>query len=184
MNDKIYLCGAILFLWLLSSASASAQIASGGSYTIEKSVIAGGGASGATASAGGNYKIEGTIGQAAAGTKQQNVGITFQPGFWNAASALAPTAAEVTIGGRILTADGRGIRNVSVTLTSGSGEIRTAVSGESGSYSFAEVTAGATYIFSVRAKHYQFSQPTQIRSINDDTDDVDFIASTIKLFIK
>lgn len=86
------------------------------------------------------------------------------------------TAAEVVAGGRILTANGKGIRNVKVIVTFPSGETRTTVSGAGGFYQFPNVPAGDTCIFSVLAKHYVFSQPTQIRNINDDTPDIDFTA--------
>ena len=165
-----------LFIFGALIINAKAQIASGGNYTIEKSVIANGGASGNAASAGGNYKIEGTIGQSAAGTKQQNATFTFQPGFWNAAPNLAPTAASVSVGGRVLTADGRGIRNVMITLTGANGETRTVLSSAFGYYRFTEIAAGGTYIFSVHSKRFTFSQPTQLLSIIQDTDDVNFIA--------
>ncbi len=167
-----------LFLFIFGAAAiaADAQIAAGGNYTIEKSVIAGGGASGDAASAGGNYKIEGTIGQNAAGTKQQNSAFTFHPGFWTAAPTFAPTAASVSVGGRVLTADGRGIRNVLISLTGANGETRTVISSAFGYYRFNDVAAGATYFFSVQSKRFVFSQPAQTRSITEDTDDVNFIA--------
>jgi hypothetical protein len=64
--------------------------------------------------------------------------------------------------GRILTANGKGIRNVRITVTFASGETRETVSGESGFYQFADLPAGETYIFSVSAKHYVFTQPTKV----------------------
>lgn len=166
---------AILFIFGASIIIADAQIASGGNYTIEKSVIAGGGASGNAASGGGNYKLEVTIGQAAAGTNQQNTGYKFQPGFWTA-QTFAPTAAEVTVSGRILTADGRGIKNVLVTMVKSNGESRTVISSAFGYFRFSDVAAGETYIISVSAKRYTFSQPTLIRSIVEDTDEIVFVA--------
>lgn len=161
-----------LFIFGASIIIADAQIASGGVYAVEKSVVAGGG----SASAGGDYKVEGTIGQNAAGTKQQNAAFTFHSGFWNAAPTFAPTAASVSVGRHILTADGRGIRNVLINLTDASAETRTVLSSAFGYYRFADVPAGATYIFSVRAKHYTFSQPTQVRSVVEDANDLNFIA--------
>ena len=155
---------------------AKAQIATGGNYTLTQTSIASGGASGAGASGGGNYSIEGTIGQAAAGTNQQNASYKFQPGFWTA-QTFAPTAAEVTVGGRILTADGRGIRNVLVTMVKSNGESRTVISSTFGYFTFADVAVGETYVFSVSAKRYTFSQPTLIRSIVEDADDLIFTAN-------
>ena len=165
------LCAAASF-----AHTAAAQIASGGNYTLTQTAIAGGNASGNGASNGVNYSLEGTIGQAAAGTNQQNASYKFQPGFWTA-QTFAPTAAEVTAGGRVLTTDGRGIRNVLITMTGANGESRTAISSAFGYFRFDNVAAGGTYIFSVRAKRYAFSQPTLVRSIVEDADDLIFTAN-------
>ena len=164
---------AVLSFAVIAASFATAQIATGGNYTLTQTAIASGGASGASASANGNYSLEGTIGQSAAGTRQQNAPYTFQPGFWTAPT-FASTAASVTVGGRVLTANGGGIRNVRVTLTGGNGEARTVFSGKLGYFRFNDVAAGDTYIFSVSARRYTFSQPTQVRSIVEDTDDLVF----------
>jgi len=167
------------FCAAIFAGSANAQIAVGGNYTLTQTSIAGGGASGSGASASGNYSVEGTIGQNAAGTKQQNSPNTFQPGFWTT-QTFAPTAAGVTVGGRVLTANGVGIGKTRVTLTSGSGEIRTAISSAFGYFRFDDITTGETYIFTVYAKRYAFSQPVQVRSIFDNTDDIFFTADNIE----
>lgn len=179
MNIKSTMRLVILCLCAASFAHyANAQIASGGNYTLTQTVIASGGASGAGASTNGNYSLEGTIGQAAAGMKQQNAAYKFEPGFWTAQAIFTPTAADVTVSGRIVTRDdGRGIRNVLVTMTAASGATRTVISGAFGNFRFADVPAGETYIFSVRAKRYSFNQPAQVRSIDEDTGDIIFTAS-------
>lgn len=166
----------LVILFFVAAFVVKAQIASGGNYTMTQTVVANGGANGSSASVGGNYTVEGTIGQSAAGTIQQNAAFTFDPGFWNAAP-LAPTAASVTVGGRILTADGRGIRNVMITVTGGSGETRTVVSSAFGYYRLTDIAAGGTYVISVRAKRYTFSQPTLVRSVSEDADDINFTAN-------
>src|SRR4051812_17700940 len=101
-----------LILFTAATYAADAQIAAGGNYTLDKSVVAAGGG----ASTGGTFKVEGTAGQAGAGTRQFSSPYTFRPGFWSA-QTLAPTAASVTVGGRILTAGGVGIRNARITMT-------------------------------------------------------------------
>ncbi|HEX8248077.1 MAG TPA: carboxypeptidase-like regulatory domain-containing protein [Pyrinomonadaceae bacterium] len=164
----------LFFLVIISAffcAAARAQIATGGDYALEKSVIANGGA----ASANGNFTVSGTIGQAAAGTPQQNAPLKFQPGFWTAAP-LAPTAAAVSLGGRVLTANGHGIRNVRITLLMPGGETRRAVSSAFGYYCFTEVPAGAIYILNVSAKRYVFAPPTRVINLIEELDDIDFIA--------
>ncbi len=89
---------------------------------------------------------------------------------------LAPTSAGATISGRVLTANGRGIINVRVSLTGANGETRVALSNPFGYYRFNEVPSGETYILSAKAKRYQFSQPTQIVSLNEDLSGIDFTA--------
>jgi hypothetical protein len=79
-----------------------------------------------------------------------------------------------------LTASGKGIRNVRISVTFPSGETRTTVSGESGFYQFADLPAGETYIFSALAKHYVFTQPTQVITITGDIQDIDFVGVSLK----
>ncbi|MCY7345801.1 MAG: carboxypeptidase-like regulatory domain-containing protein [Pyrinomonadaceae bacterium] len=168
----------LLTIFAGATCAADAQIAAGGNYSIEKSVTANGGASGAGASGSGIYTVEGTIGQNAAGTTQQNSPFKFQPGFWTA-QAFAPTAASVNLGGRVMTATGRGIRNARVTLTMPDGTMRTTISGTFGYYRFADIPAGETYILTATAKRFVFSVPTQVVSLNEDRDDVDFIGEAV-----
>ncbi len=92
------------------------------------------------------------------------------------AQFLSPTAASVTVGGRVTTAAGRGIRNVRVNLTDVNGETQTTLTGKFGFYRFTDVPAGETYIFSVSARRYAFSQNAQVRSIIEETNDVNFTA--------
>ncbi|MGI8788257.1 MAG: LamG-like jellyroll fold domain-containing protein [Pyrinomonadaceae bacterium] len=89
----------------------------------------------------------------------------------------APTAAPVSIGGRVLIAGGRGIRNVRVSLTDASGETRIAITNAFGYYHFADVESGATYILSVSAKRYRFENPTQVISVNEEIENADFVAA-------
>ena len=145
INSKIYLNVAVCFCLVILAGSANAQVAQGGTYTLTQTVTASGGASGTSASAGGNYSVEGTIGQNAAGTNQQNGSYKFQSGFWTEQS-FAPTAAEVSVGGKVLTANGRGIENVRITMTGANGETRTVISSSFGYFRFDNVEVGGTYI--------------------------------------
>jgi len=146
-------------------------IASGGAFTLEKAVTAGGGNAKQSASMSEN----GTTGQAVAGVRSTGGNFTLYAGFWTPGD-LVPTAANAVVGGRILTADGAGIRNVQITITCPSGEIRTSVSTTFGYYRFAEIPVGGIYVITVVAKKYTFSQGTQVRTVQDDLQDVDFIA--------
>ena len=166
---------AIFLVVILSAYCSVAQIASGGNYTLTQTAIANGGASGSGASSGGNYSLEGTIGQSAAGTKQQTPPHTFQPGFWTA-QTFTPTAASVNLGGRVLTTNGSGIRNVRVRLTLPDGTTRTAITGTFGYYNFAEIPSGQTYILTANSKRFVFAAPTQIVTLFEERGDLDFIA--------
>ena len=90
---------------------------------------------------------------------------------------VAPSAASVSVGGQVLTADGRGISKVRVSLTDPDGSVRTALTNPFGYYRFDEVQAGETYIVSVQSKRYQFSNPTQVVTVLDELSNVDFTAS-------
>lgn len=89
---------------------------------------------------------------------------------------MGTTAASITVGGRVSVSNGRGIPSVRVTMTDATGETRTVLTGTSGYYRFVGVPAGETYIFSVSAKRYTFSQSTQVRNVIEDTDDINFQA--------
>jgi CSLREA domain-containing protein len=91
-------------------------------------------------------------------------------------AALAPTAATVSVSGRVLTAQGRGIRNVVIIMTDSSGSVRTTVSTTFGYYRFEEVAAGETYVFTARGKRFSFGQNTRVHSILEETTNVDFVA--------
>ena len=98
-------------------------------------------------------------------------------GFW--LPSVAPSAASVSVSGQVKTAQGSGIRNVSVTLTDSSGTVRTTRTGTFGYFRFDDITAGGTYIFSVAARHYQFSQPTIIRAVQEEIADLEFIGTEL-----
>lgn len=168
MNRKLFV---ILVFMAYLPAAASAQIASGGSFELERSAVATGGGT----SANGAFSIAGTSGQATAGTNSTNEPFAQASGFW-IPGALMPTASLVSVGGRVVTAEGSGIRNVTVTLTDSAGRTRTARTKTFGHYRFTDVTAGETYILSVRAKRYFFANPTQVVSVLDELTDVNFEA--------
>jgi hypothetical protein len=69
---------------------------------------------------------------------------------------LSPTAASVTVGGRVLSSAGRGIPKAYVTMTDRNGQERTVVTNSFGYYRFVDVQAGETYVFRVSAKKYTF----------------------------
>ena len=90
---------------------------------------------------------------------------------------LILTAANVTVSGKVTTSAGRGIRNVGITLTDQNGVMSWARTNPFGYFSFNDVAAGETYIFSVNSKRYIFSQPTQVLTVNEDFADLNFTAN-------
>jgi hypothetical protein len=149
--------------------------ASGGAFTLEKAVAAGGGAAKQEMP----LNEHGTTGQSIAGIKSSGGQFSLYGGFWTL-EEFAPTAGGVTVGGRVKTEAGRGIRNVKIIVTFSSGETRETVSSISGFYQFTDVPAGETCVFSVSAGRYVFSEPTQVRNITDDIHNIDFVAEAVK----
>jgi len=85
-----------------------------------------------------------------------------------------PTAAAVSIAGRVSTAEGSGLRGAVITMTDQSGNTRVTTSSSFGYYHFEGVAAGQTYVVSVASKRFQY-QP-RIVQLTDDLFDLDFVA--------
>ncbi|HLM00043.1 MAG TPA: carboxypeptidase regulatory-like domain-containing protein [Pyrinomonadaceae bacterium] len=83
------------------------------------------------------------------------------------------TAAGVNVGGRVVNGEGRGIANVKIGMLDPQGQVRYALSNPFGYYSFADVPAGETYVFSVKAKGYQ---PMSLsREVTEDVADLEIV---------
>lgn len=89
------------------------------------------------------------------------------------AQNLAPTAANVSVSGRVLSEKG-GLARARIVLTDANGNVRTATSNSFGYYRFDGVPVGQTIVVEARAKGFQFSP--RIISLEDDLVDVDFMA--------
>ena len=100
------------------------------------------------------------------------------------AQELAPTAAYVSVGGRIFTVDGRGISGVRITLTDTiAGEVRHAISNAFGYYRFDDVPVGQTYFMTVASKRHVFDPDTRVISLDDELTDVDWIAAVNGFYV-
>ncbi|MEP6900146.1 MAG: carboxypeptidase regulatory-like domain-containing protein [Actinomycetota bacterium] len=86
----------------------------------------------------------------------------------------APTAASVTISGRVLTSDGRGIYRARITLTNTNGQVRTATTNSFGYYRLEGIVVGE--IYTITAIHKEFEFTPQVISINDEIADLEIIA--------
>ncbi len=92
----------------------------------------------------------------------------FEPGN----IVLGQTAAGVEVSGRVLTADGRGLRNARVILVHTDGTRRVATTGSFGHYRFEDVEAGGSYVISVSSNRYSFTP--RLLSVSDTLTDVNF----------
>lgn len=79
-----------------------------------------------------------------------------------------PSAAGVSIGGRISTPDGRSLKSALVTLTAPNGETKQTRTGLKGRYQFDNVSAGKTYLLTVHSKRYRF-EPRAISVTGEET---------------
>ena len=92
----------------------------------------------------------------------------------------APTAASVTISGRVFAGKGRGLVNATVYLTDSRGETRAARTSTFGYYRFDDVAVGQTVVVTVVSKRYQFTP--QVFSITEELTNLDFNISQWQLF--
>jgi CSLREA domain-containing protein len=87
--------------------------------------------------------------------------------------SFVPTAAVVSIGGRVLTGDGMFLPNASVLLTDQNGLTRQTKSNSFGFYQFNDVPAGEIYVISGSHKAFQFVPQTVF--IHDARDDLNLV---------
>lgn len=92
----------------------------------------------------------------------------------NLSYSLRPTAGTVSVGGRVTQTNGNAISNAVISLSDTEGNIWTETTDSNGHYNFADLSAGKTYIVTVKSKHFSFVQSSQILNVNDDLTDIDF----------
>lgn len=92
-------------------------------------------------------------------------------------SYFVPTAAPVSVGGRVTNTYGFGIGNAIVTMIDDEGESRQVTTNSFGYFSFEDVLAGETYVFNVQAKGRNFS--TQVVSVNDSIRNLEFSQNSL-----
>ena len=143
-NQKIVL--TLWFALLVSTGAPQSPV-----YQIDRSVIANGGG---TSSAGG-FRLDGTAGQSAAG--EQMIGGVFGQvgGFWQPLP-FAPTAASVTVSGRVTTGYGRAVSRAIVAITDPRGTRRLTITNTFGYFRFIDIEAGQSYLVDVTARAYTF----------------------------
>ncbi len=96
-------------------------------------------------------------------------------GIWFS-TFLVPSASEVSLSGRVMTSDGRGIRNARMTISGGSFNTpRMTGTGTFGYYNFDDLQAGETYIVTVNSKRFTFQSPSQVVTVFENIADIDFV---------
>ncbi|MBK8149267.1 MAG: carboxypeptidase regulatory-like domain-containing protein [Acidobacteria bacterium] len=85
---------------------------------------------------------------------------------WSGGS-LSPTAASVSVRGRVSDSNGAPIPRISVTLTDANGQSRRAISNAFGNYEFSGVPVGGGYVLTVVGKGYEFNP--QVLNVDQDT---------------
>jgi hypothetical protein len=86
---------------------------------------------------------------------------------------IGSTAAGVEVSGRVLTPDGRGLRNAVVTITDHLGNVRTATTSSFGYYRFEDIDTGSTFVVAVASKRYRFAP--RLLQVFDTLANVDFV---------
>ena len=84
------------------------------------------------------------------------------------------TAASVSVSGRLIAPNSRGVSGARVKMTGASGAARYAVTNPFGYYRFENVQVGEVYTFSVESKQYDFAPQSVL--IGEERNDLDFIA--------
>ncbi|HEX8738212.1 MAG TPA: carboxypeptidase-like regulatory domain-containing protein [Pyrinomonadaceae bacterium] len=83
------------------------------------------------------------------------------------------TAASVSVSGRLIAPNSRGVAGARVTMTGADGVPRRALTNPFGYYRFDNVQVGETYIFAVESKQYSFAPQTVY--VGEELNDLDFV---------
>lgn len=136
------------------------QIAQAPGITLDQSVIAGGGGT----STGGEFSVTGTIGEGPAGTTSTGGELNLSDGFWQGLN-IRPTAANVSVAGRVTNSANESIAQARVVFTGSDGIAHRWTSNNFGYYMIDGLVAGQTYIVTITARQYTFV-PVAV-SVND-----------------
>ena len=170
MGTKLMALYTLLALFAVE-LPAEAQISSGGAYALQQSVIAGGGGD----AAGGVHTLQTSTGEALAGATSTGGVYAVCAGFWTPCP-FAPTAANVSISGRVLTGTG-GIAGAVITIFGGTQTgPRMVRSNSFGNFTVSDIPSGHFYILTVEHKRFTFSPDTVSLSVVDDVTGIEFRA--------
>ncbi len=95
-------------------------------------------------------------------------------GFVKSFACSLPTGEnKVSVSGRIITPEGAGLRNATVSLSGPDGVLRRITSSSFGYYQFDDVDTGQSYTISVASKRYRFA--VKNLTVTDQLTDIDFV---------
>lgn len=150
---------------------------SGGQFDLSHTVIAGGGGMQSIST---TFVIDGTVGQAIAGTTSTGNGLDLHGGFWTP-NAIAPTAAMVSVEGRIRVEGGGPIQRIALVLIDPvNGESRITRPNPFGYFRFDEVEVGRFYVVEAESAHYTFTPQTHSFQLVDTLSELDFVAAPVQ----
>lgn len=87
-----------------------------------------------------------------------------------------PSSSNLSISGRVVRADGRGIGGAYVRLAGGEGGGQMVLTNPFGYYRFAGLAAGRTFFLSAGAKRFTFAAPTRTVTLDEDIAGLDFVS--------
>jgi subtilisin family serine protease len=120
----------------------------------------------------GNGNVSFTIAQNTGGSSRSTT-ISLANGSVTINQAAAPTAASVSVSGRVLTSNGSGVRGALVSLMVPDGQPRTAITNAFGYYTITGVRAGTSSVMKASAKGLSFAPRTV--QFADSLTDVNFV---------
>jgi hypothetical protein len=167
----------LIFVVLLMVGILSVRSQTGGAYDLSHSTIAGGGGS---HSSGGVFTLDATIGQGIAGTSSTSTRFDLHGGFW-IPGILAPTAATVSIEGRVVASDPFKYERVEIVLTDvTTALVYTAHPNAFGYFRFDEIEVAHFCFVEARSPIYTFTPPTREFQLVDSLTGIDFSAEPIQ----
>ncbi len=89
---------------------------------------------------------------------------------------VTSNAVNASVGGRVLRADGNGIKGVLVTIADMGGNQRRILTSSFGYYSFDNLNIGETYTVTVNSKSFTFVPNSQVVLVNDNISNLNFTA--------
>lgn len=97
---------------------------------------------------------------------------------WAAGNTLT-TASGASLSGRVITAEGNGIKNASVILTGGTlTQPMIVKTGSFGRFNFENLQTGQTYVLNIESKRYIFDTTTRVVNLDSSVNDIDFVSNS------